>query len=138
MATQRLSVTAFAADKVALDIIDAMLEAKRTGLPQYLKNRKGHPWLRVAIKRDDSGRQFYQFLDRGNRECGHIIRRCALTRWNLFVLRQFERLELQILQAGLGDEWRYAGPEVRHIIAANNTTAPAVERKATQAASPLA
>lgn len=95
---QKLAVTAFASHKVALDIIDAMVQANRSGLAQYLKNRKGHPWLRVDIKQDDHGRRYYQFLDRGNRECGHIIRRCALAHWNLFTVRQMEGLELQIIR----------------------------------------
>lgn len=127
MIIQRLNVTTFASDKVAMDIIDAMIEAHRTGLAQYVENRKGDPWLRVAIKTDDLGRQFYQFLDRAGHECGHIIRRAALTRWNLFNLRQIERLELRIIRPG-ADEWPYASQSVRHIIAANKTATPASQR----------
>lgn len=125
MTTQRLNVTTFASDKVSLDIIDAMLEARVSGRSQYIRNRKGQPWLRVAIKRDDSGRQFYQFIDRAGRECGHIIRRAALIHWNLFNLRQLERLELQIIRQAVADEWRYAASGDRHIIAANKTATPA-------------
>lgn len=126
MKTQRLNATTFASPKVALDIIDAMHAAQRSGLAQYLTNRKGHRWLRVDIKRDDHGRRYYQFLDRGNRECGHIIRRAALTLWNLFTLRQLERLESQIIRQS--DERDYAVILDRHIIAANEAS-PIIQRQ---------
>lgn len=120
MKTQRLNVTTFTASKVSLDIIDAMVEVTRTGIEQYLTNRKGLVWLRVAIKVDDHGRRCFQFLSRWNHECGHIIRRCALTHWNLYALRQFERLERELIRQGDGRD--YAVPKVRHIIAANEAS----------------
>jgi len=119
-AQQRLNVSNFVADKVALDIIEGMIEAKRTGIAQYLTNRKGHRWLRVAVMVDDHGRRYFQFISKWGQECGHMIRRCALTHWNLYVLRQFERLETLIIR--VGDERLYTGQKVRHIIAANEAS----------------
>jgi hypothetical protein len=128
---QKLNVTTFTASKVALDIIDAMVEVKRTGIAQYLTNRKGHSWLRVALMVDDHGRRYFQFLDKGNRECGHIIRRCALTHWNLYVRRQFKRLESSlIIRPEVSDERDYQVTESRHIIAARNTASPITQRNA--------
>lgn len=126
-AQQRLNVTTFVADKVALDIIDGMLEAQRTGLSQYLTNRKDHVWLRVSVKTDDHGRRYFQFISRSGQECGHIIRRCALTHWNLYVLRTFERLEEKIIRDS--DERLYAVPIGRHIIAARNMATPNASKR---------
>jgi len=123
---QKLNVTTFTASKVALDIIDAMVEVRRTGIAQYLTNRKGHKWMRVALMVDDHGRRYFQFLDKGNRECGHIIRRCALVHWNLYVRRQFERLESQIIRPEVSDGRDYQESESRHIIAARNTASPII------------
>lgn len=128
MKSYRLNAQTFASDKVALDILDAMRDAKRLGFAQYLENRKGSVWLRVDIKRDGSGRHYFEFRDRTGRSYGLLVRIAALTHWNLFVRRQFESIEASLL----GDEWCYRATTDCHIIAATKLT----PLNATQGVSP--
>lgn len=44
-----LTVTSIANPTVLAKIDQAVAEAKRTGISQYVKNRKGRPFLRVVV-----------------------------------------------------------------------------------------
>ena len=116
--TAPTTVGDFLCPKVSLDIIEAMSESLRQGLTQFLTNPEGSVWLRIAIKRDGAGRAYFEFMDRKGTACGLLVRIAALSHWNLFVRRQFERLEGQLL----GDEWCYRVPKDCHIIAATSLT----------------
>ena len=116
--TAPTTVGDFLCPKVSLDIIEAMREVMRLGYSLYIHNHEDSAWLRIAIKRDDSGRPYFEFRDCQGTSCGLLVRIAALTHWNLFVRRQFERLEGQLL----GDEWCYRVPKDCHIIAATSLT----------------
>lgn len=116
-----LAATCFASEKTAWDLVEAMQAAIHQGHAQYLKNRKGATWLRVAVRRDDAGRDYFQFLDKRGHECGASIRKAAVERWNLYAFRRLEALEGALGGAGR-DEWFYPSFALRHKLAAGNVT----------------
>ena len=76
------NLTNFTSASVANNILDAMQETLKTGLAQYVTNRRGRVWLRVDIKRADSGRMYFQFLTDTMQEVGHHLLKAALFHWS--------------------------------------------------------
>lgn len=79
---QLYNLTNFTSASVANKILEAMQEAIKTGLAQYITNRRGRVWLRVDIKRDDLGQMFFQFLADNMQEVGHHLLKAALFHWS--------------------------------------------------------
>ncbi len=86
------NLTNFTSAKVANNILGAMQEALKTGLAQYVTNRRGRVWLRVDIKRDDRGRLYFQFLADTMQEVGHHLLKAALFHWSREDEREFSGL----------------------------------------------
>lgn len=86
------NLTNFTSSAVASKILDAMQEAIKTGLAQYVSNRRGRVWLRVDIKRDDIGRMYFQFLADNMQEVGHHLLKAALFHWSREDEREFSGL----------------------------------------------
>ena len=86
------NLTNFTSAKVANNILGAMQEALKTGLAQYVTNRRGRVWLRVDIKRDDRGRLYFQFLTDTMQEVGHHLLKAALFHWSREDEREFSGL----------------------------------------------
>lgn len=86
------NLTNFTSATVANNILGAMQEALKTGLAQYVKNRRGRVWLRVDIKRDELNRMFFQFLTDDMREVGHHLLKAALFHWSREDEREFSGL----------------------------------------------
>lgn len=89
---QRYNLTNFTSITVAANILSAMQEAYRTGLAQYVANRNGRLWLRVDIKQDDHGRNYFQFLTDSMQEVGHHLLKAALFHWPRGDEREFSGL----------------------------------------------
>ena len=89
---QTYNLTNFTTPSVANKILGAMQEAIKTGLAQYVINRRGRAWLRVDIKRDDLGRMFFQFLADNMQEVGHHLLKAALFHWSRGDEREFSGL----------------------------------------------
>ncbi|MDD1013879.1 hypothetical protein [Pseudomonas rubra] len=86
------NLTNFTSAKVANNILGAMQEALKTGLAQYVTNRRGRVWLRVDIKRDDRDRLYFQFLTDTMQEVGHHLLKAALFHWSREDEREFSGL----------------------------------------------
>jgi len=86
------NLTNFTSQTVANNILAAMQEALKTGLAQYVTNRRGREWLRVDIKRDDNGRLYFQFLTDTMQEVGHHLLKAALFHWSRGDEREFSGL----------------------------------------------
>ena len=86
------NLTNFTSATVASNILHAMQEALKTGLAQYVSNRRGRVWLRVDIKRDELGRMFFQFLADNMQEVGHHLLKAALFHWSREDEREFSGL----------------------------------------------
>lgn len=86
------NLTNFTSQTVANNILGAMQEALKTGLAQYVNNRRGRAWLRVDIKRDDNNRLYFQFLTDTMQEVGHHLLKAALFHWSRGDEREFSGL----------------------------------------------
>lgn len=86
------NLTNFTSQTVANNILGAMQEALKTGLAQYVNNRRGRAWLRVDIKRDDNNRLYFQFLTDTMQEVGHHLLKAALFHWSREDEREFSGL----------------------------------------------
>jgi len=86
------NLTNFTSQTVANNILTAMQDALRTGLAQYVTNRRGRLWLRVDIKRDDNNRLYFQFLTDTMQEVGHHLLKAALFHWSRADEREFSGL----------------------------------------------
>lgn len=88
----KYNLTNFTAPTVANNILHAMQEALKTGLAQYVTNRRGRTWLRVDIKRDAHNRLYFQFLTDTMQEVGHHLLKAALFHWSRGDEREFSGL----------------------------------------------
>ncbi|MFW9082798.1 hypothetical protein ACOI9X_26540 [Pseudomonas sp. P2757] len=86
------NLTNFTSAKVANNILAAMQESLKTGLAQYVTNRRGRQWLRVDIKRDDNNRLYFQFLTDTMQEVGYHLLKAALFHWSREDEREFSGL----------------------------------------------
>ncbi|KAA0973244.1 hypothetical protein [Pseudomonas sp. ANT_J28] len=86
------NLTNFTSAAVANNILAAMQDTLKTGLAQYVTNRRGRLWLRVDIKRDDHGRMYFQFLTDTMQEVGHHLLKAALFHWSRGDEREFSGL----------------------------------------------
>lgn len=86
------NLTNFTSATVANNILGAMQDALKTGLAQYVTNRRGCLWLRVDIKRDEAGRLFFQFLTDTMQQVGHHLLKAALFHWSRADEREFSGL----------------------------------------------
>lgn len=86
------NLTNFTSQTVANNILAAMQDALKTGLAQYVTNRRGRRWLRVDIKRDDNNRLYFQFLTDTMQEVGHHLLKAALFHWSRGDEREFSGL----------------------------------------------
>lgn len=86
------NLTNFTSSAVANKILHAMQETLKTGLAQYVTNRRGRVWLRVDIKRDEHGRMYFQFLADNMQEVGHHLLKAALFHWSRGDEREFSGL----------------------------------------------
>lgn len=89
---QLYNLTNFTSAKVANNILGAMQDALKTGLAQYVSNRRGRQWLRVDIKRDANDRLYFQFLTDTMQEVGHHLLKAALFHWSRADEREFSGL----------------------------------------------
>lgn len=89
---QLYNLTNFTSATVANNILAAMQDALKTGLAQYVTNRRGRQWLRVDIKRDDNNRLYFQFLTDTMQEVGHHLLKAALFHWSRGDEREFSGL----------------------------------------------
>jgi len=78
----KYNLTNFTSPAVANKILGAMQDALRTGLAQYVSNRRGRTWLRIDIKRDGNYRMYFQFLTDTMQEVGHHLLKAALFHWS--------------------------------------------------------
>lgn len=120
------NLTNFTSAKVANNILGAMQEALKTGLAQYVTNRRGHVWLRIDIKRDEHGRMYFQFLADNMQEVGHHLLKAALFHWSRGDEREFSGLNAAlyrlakhpldaILDAREAEQARRAAPWMRKV-----------------------
>lgn len=86
------NLTNFTSPTVANNILAAMQDALKTGLAQYVTNRRGRLWLRVDIKRDEHNRLYFQFLTDTMQEVGHHLLKAALFHWSREDEREFSGL----------------------------------------------
>lgn len=86
------NLTNFTSATVANNILAAMQDALRSGLAQYVTNRRGRLWLRVDIKRDEHHRLYFQFLTDTMQEVGHHLLKAALFHWSREDEREFSGL----------------------------------------------
>lgn len=86
------NLTNFTSATVANNILAAMQDALKTGLAQYVTNRRGRLWLRVDIKRDNNNRLYFQFLTDTMQEVGHHLLKAALFHWSRGDEREFSGL----------------------------------------------
>lgn len=82
----KLNVTAFTSDSLALKILKAMEDALTFGVSQYVENRKGSRWLQVGIKQDPQGGEVvgsnnFQFTAVNGQEVGELVARAAWFHW---------------------------------------------------------
>lgn len=82
----KLNVTAFTSDSLALKILKAMEDALTSGVSQYVENRKGSRWLQVDIKQDPQdgevvGSNNFQFTASNGQEVGELVARAAWFHW---------------------------------------------------------
>lgn len=92
------NLTNFTSATVANNILGAMQEALKTGLAQYVTNRRGRVWLRVDIKRDELNRMFFQFLTDDMQEVGHHLLKAALFHWSREDEREFSGLNAALFR----------------------------------------
>lgn len=89
---QLYNLTNLTSQTVANNILGAMQDALKTGLAQYVTNRRGRQWLRVDVKRDDNNRLYFQFLTGTMQEVGHHLLKAALFHWSRADEREFSGL----------------------------------------------
>lgn len=120
------NLTNFTSSAVANKILHAMQETIKTGLAQYVANRRGRVWLRVDIKRDEHGRMYFQFLADNMQEVGHHLLKAALFHWSRGDEREFSGLNAAlyrlakhpldaILDAREAEQARRAAPWMRKV-----------------------
>lgn len=85
----RYNRTNFVSARVVTGIITAMQAVIASGLPQYLEDRKGERWLRVALKYID-GRLSFEFFARNNQEVGDVILSASFD-WHAEDLTEFSQ-----------------------------------------------
>lgn len=93
--------TAFTSSSVSNKVLDAMRDALDTGLSQYVQNRHGERWLRVAIKQapKDEGvwsEQFYfEFYADNSQLCNDVIADAAWFGWGIVEVGLYETMQLE-------------------------------------------
>lgn len=94
--------TAFTSSSVSNKVLDAMRDALDTGLSQYVQNRHGERWLRVAIKQapKDEGvwsEQFYfEFYADNSQLCNDVIADAAWFGWGIVEVGLYETMQLEV------------------------------------------
>lgn len=90
----RYNRTNFTSARVVSNIVQAMAAVALNGLPQYIEDRKGERWLRVALKFIE-GQLSFEFFARNGQEVGDVILSASFD-WHEDDLKDFSALLVKV------------------------------------------
>lgn len=91
---KRYNRTNFLSPRTVNSILIAMNLVSKSGIPEYIEDRKGQRWLRVVIKMFE-GRPTFEFYARNGQEVGDVILQASFD-WPVAEMAEFSRLLVKV------------------------------------------